>query len=228
MEKSDIFHAVQEKLIEDLSGVVDSVKREYESRLENSWIFNYLNVRNLQPAELNTDYKREDLEGFLKKAFDENLGIVKENVPELKTEDIYSLIEIIGNLYELLGSRAEAELSGLEAVAFKYDDPKQLVKEEFERARAFNSKEEHEKWLEEFSENAKIILDYVENNAHVLSQKKGFGWKIKLSIARAYLKSAFGVKLNLKKLPEDISVSRGAVLDSYKKYEQELIESRYQ
>lgn len=229
MEKIDLFQSIQERLVQDLTTVVNSVKAEYKSRLGNPWIFDYLDkiIENPQPASLSTlNYNRDDLETTLKKAIDEKFNKEKK-ILEIKTEDVHNLVNVVGNLYELVCLRTDAEISSLESKIQEYNNSEQLVKVEFDKSKAFNSKEEHQKWLTEFSKNIGIILDYAEKKAQTLSQKNGLRWKARLTATKIYLKRNFGISLDLTRLPEDIGLVRKAVLNSYQRYEQELIEKRY-
>lgn len=229
MEKIDLFHSIQERLAQDLATVVNSVKDEYKSRLGNPWILDYLNksLENPQTASLSIlNYNKEDLEANLNKVIDEKFDSGRE-IFEIKDEEVHNFVNTVGNLYELVCLRTNTEISSLESKIQEYSNSKQLIKAEFDKSKAFNSKKEHQEWLAGFSNNIRIILDYAEKKSQALSQKNGFIWKARLAITKVYLKNSFGIDLNLTRLPEDISLIRKAILNSYQKYEQELIKSRY-
>jgi hypothetical protein len=230
MKKTDILYDIQKKLIQDLGFVISEVKEEYKNSLNNSWVFDHLDdlIKKLQPARVDKiDYDRKDLETDLKKAVDEHLKEMQGHIPEIKTEDIHNLICTVGDLYELIYSRAEAELSSLELNISKYDNSEQLVKSEFEKSKAFDAKEEHQKWLADVLGKLGEILNYVENLGQTLANKKGIKWKIKVKSAKYYLWWKLGISLDIPKLAEDISVAKRAILNSYRNYEDKLIERRY-
>lgn len=213
-----------------MSQVVGSVKQQYAHSLNNSWVFGYLDglVNKLQPAKAEgVGHTRERLEAGLRMKVDEKLGIVQTHVPEIKTEDVYELVITVGNLYELVCSRAEAELSCLEPKSTQYSDAEQLVNAEFDKSRAFASEDEHRKWLADVLGNLEAIFDYSESIGNILSNKSGFGWLLKISAAKVYLQHKLGINLEVSELAEDVSIAKQAVIGSYQKYEEELMRRRY-
>jgi len=230
MERADILYGIQRKLIDDLGSIVFEVKGKYKDKLNNAWVFDYLDklVKNLEPKRVEgVSYTRADIENNLKALVAEKIVTVQKHVPEIKTEDVYSLINVAGKLYELIYSRAEKELSSLESIASKYSSAEQLVNSEFNKCKAFKTKEDHKKWLIDVSNSLGTVFMYVEGLGNTLANKSGFGWKIKLAGAKAYLKRALGVSLDLPQLAADVSVAKEAILKTYQGYENKLIKSRY-
>ncbi len=76
----------------------------------------------------------------MKTAVDEYLKAIQKHIPEINTEDVHNLISVVGDLYELIYSRAEAELLTLGSNISKYDSSEQLVNSEFENSKAFDIK----------------------------------------------------------------------------------------
>lgn len=229
MNREDIFHDIQEKLIQDLVSVVDSIKEKYKSKMHNPGVFDYSAqvIKSLQSTNLSVfTFSRDNLEISLNKVFNEKLNLAK-HILEIRTKEVHNLINIVGDLYEMMCLRTEVELSSLESKIPEYDNSKQLVEKEVYKSKAFSSKEEHQRWLRDFLGNLKTIFDYVESKAKILAEKKGIDWKFKLMFAKSYLKNKFGISFDLTKLPEDIKVMRKAVLNSYSRYERRLIDSRY-
>ncbi len=101
------------------------------------------------------------------------------------------------------------------------------MKSEFEKSKAFDAKEEHQKWLADVLDKLGEILNYVENLGQTLANKSGFKWYIKVKAAKQYLWWKFGISLDIPKLADDISVAKKAILNSYRNYEDKLIERRY-
>lgn len=229
MEKTDILTAIQEKLIQDLGFVVNNVERDYKPKLNNSWVFKYIGnfIQQLKPAKVDdVSYSRKDVENTIKKSIDENLPKIQNHVPEIKTSDAYSLIPVAGNLYNLISSRADNELTSLESKAANYERSKELINSEFDNSNAFLSKNDHREWVESVSDNLGVVFDYIQNLGNTLSKKKGLSWKIKLKAAKIYLKSKLNIKLNLGELAEDIAVVKDAVISAFQEYEELSIAKR--
>lgn len=230
MEKADILYGIQRKLIDDLGSIIVEVKGQYKNKLNNAWVFDNLDglIKKLEPKRVKgVEYTRSDIENNLRSLVNEKIGGIQKHVPEVKTEDALSLVGVAGELYELIYSRAEKELSVLESNASKYSSAEELVNAEFNKAKAFKSKENHQTWLNNVSENLGNVFNYIEGLGITLSKKSGFGWRIKLTAAKIYLKGVLGIGLDLPKLAEDVSVAKEAILKTYQNYEKKLIDSRY-
>ncbi|TKJ17109.1 hypothetical protein CEE44_01065 [Candidatus Woesearchaeota archaeon B3_Woes] len=230
MKRVDILYEVQRKLIADLGLIVQEVRKNYQDRLNNAWVFDHLGglIKKLQPTRVETiNYSRKDLETTLSGAIEERIGTIQKHVPEIRTSDVHQLIQRAGNLYELIYSRAEAELSSLESKSDQYNDPKELVQSEFYNNQAFSKKDEHQTWVQDVTENLGAILNYVEVLGQQLAMKKGFGWKAKLAAAKVALSGKLGISLDLPKLAQDISIAKEAILTNYQQYETRLIKGRY-
>lgn len=230
MDKADILYYVQKKLIEDLSFIVSEVEVEYKNSLNNSWVFGLLYdlVKKLKPARVDKiDYSRNQMESDLKNAIDKHYKVIQSHVPEIKVEDIHSLISVLGDLYELIYLRATAEISTLEPKISKYESTEQLVMSEFENSKAFETKEEHQKWLSEVLNKLSAILNYIDNLGQTLVNKRGLMWKIKVKFAKQYLRWKLGIRLDIPKLSGDINVAKKAIINSYQRFENRLIECRY-
>jgi hypothetical protein len=230
MEKADVLYSIQRKLIDDLGSIIVEVKSQYNTLLNNTWVFDNLDglVKKLEPKRVEgVNYTRLDIENNLKNLINDKLSGIQKHVPEIKTEDVNSLVSVAGELYELIYSRAEKEVSALESIASNYSSAEELVKEKFSKSKSFKSKEDHQKWLDNVSKDIGTILNYVEGLGSTLAKKSGFGWKIKLTAAKVYLKGVLGIELDLPKLAADVSVAKEAILKTYQNYEKKLIDSRY-
>lgn len=230
MDKADILYHIQKKLIEDLGFIVSDLEVEYKNSLNNSWVFNLLYdlIKKLRPARVDkVDYTRNQMETDLRNTIDKHYKVIQGHIPEIEVEDIHSLISVLGDLYELIYSRAEAELSTLGSNTSKYESPEQLVMAEFENSKAFETKEEHQEWLSDVLGKLGSILNYFDNLGQTLASKTGLMWKIKVKFAKHYLKWKLGIQLDIPKLSGDISVAKKAVINSYRKFENRLIECRY-
>lgn len=230
MDKADILHDIRERLVQDFSSVISDVKEDYKSELSNIWVFDYLNelLKKLQSPRVDkADYRRKDFEHTLNELVDKQLSSIQRYVPEIKTEDIQNLISVAGDLYDLVCLREKAELSGLESSISKYESSKQLMETEFDKSKAFDSKEKHQEWITNVSKNLEVIFDYVEDLGQTLAEKRGLIWAVKLSLTKNSLKSRLGVDLNLASLAEDVSIAKEAFLNKYHEHENKLIESRY-
>lgn len=152
MNREDIFHDIQEKLIQDLVSVVDSIKEKYKSKMHNPRVFDYSAqvIKSLQSTNLSVfTFSRDNLEISLNKVFNEKLNLAK-HILEIRTKEVHNLINIVGDLYEMMCLRTEVELSSLESKIPEYDNSKQLVEKEVYKSKAFSSKEEHQRWLRDF------------------------------------------------------------------------------
>ncbi len=230
MEKTDILFDVQKRLIQDLTKIVSTVQEEYGHRLNNAWVFDYLDafLRKLQPARVgNVEYNKSSLETVITETIDNNIGKIQSEIPEINKEDVYKLVDIAGDLYDLIYSRAQKELASLESKASKYNSSEELVQSEFDKVKAFRTKREHQKWMINFSDGMNAILTYVEQMGESIANKTGLIWKGKLLAAKRYLKTHFDVKLSLSELAQDVNIIREAIIKNYEQYENQLIETRY-
>ena len=206
MKNSDILYCVQKKLIDDLNQIVRDVKPKYNNRISNYWVFNSFEelLKSLHPAKAESaEDVKEGLEARLQTAADKTVNAIKNHIPEVNAEDIHKLISNAGSI---IYARAEAELAGLKPKSSQYDNAEQLIEAEFQQAKGFNSSKEHQEWLSKVSGSLGDIFDYVEDMGRILAEKRGFGWKIKLAIAKTYLQARFRISLDLPRLAEDTRV----------------------
>ena len=227
MENSDILYCVQKKLIDDLSLIVKDVKQRYNTKISNSWIFDSFDelLKGLQPARVESaEGVRQDLEAKLQKAADKTVNAIQNHIPEVNAADTSKLISSAGSI---IYARAEAELAGLKPKSSQYDNAEQLIEAEFQQAKGFSSDKEHHEWLTKVSGSLGDIFDYVEDMGRILNEKRGFGWKIKLAIAKTYLQARLGISLDLPRLAEDTRVIKKAVIENYQQYENRLIAERF-
>jgi len=156
-----------------------------------------------------------------------HLPTIQKHVSEITTEGVQKLITTAGDIGQLVYSRALAETEALEKRAVDYNSVKDLVDGEFMRSQAFPDAETHQNWVDEFTLKLVRVFDYAESLSTTLSAKKGLGWKTKLIGARAYLRRKFDLDLDLQELTQDLKVARDAVLETYRSYEENLMNSRY-
>lgn len=234
MDRTDILYEIQKKLIEDLKGVVDTVKEDYKDKLKNSWVLDQLDglLEKLQPKSVeNVEYSRKDLEGYLTNLIDSKLDKVKEHLPEIKENDLYKFVTFAGNLYELIHKRAELEVSALESKAFSYSNPVDLIDNEFKKSKAFDSKTEHQEWVNEVSKNLGEVFDHIGHLSNLVLSVEGFFAKSKLKgklvAAKAYLLGKYGINVSFKNLAKDLPVAKEAILKNYDIYESGLMDTRY-
>lgn len=235
MKKTDILCGIQGKLIESLDLAINDVKTEYKNRPNNLWVLDYSDMLVKKLHSIKNDdgnYSRYDFESLLNDTLNRYVRIL-EHVPEVDIGELHNLINVAGDLYELVRVREEAELSGLESKISKYDSSERLIKSEYDKCKAFKSKEEHQEWLTNFSSKLRIILDYIENLGEAFANKEcptwkdKIAWKAKLAIAKKFLKAKLGIHIDLPNLAEDVSVLKKSFLNEYKESENKLIESRY-
>ncbi len=187
IDNADIIYDFLKKLIQDLGLIFGDVQKGCKE-IKNTLIFNHLEgfIKKLQPVRIdNINYSRNNIEADLKKLVDENLEIARKYSLEIKSEDAHNLISVIGDLYTMAYKRAEAELFSLRLDISKHSSSEELIKSEFNNSRAFNLKEEHQKWLADVVEKLSLISSQIKNvSQNITSQMTGWWWNIKLTFAK--------------------------------------------
>ena len=228
MNRLEIMAAVQQKLVGDVAEVVEDVEEEYGNKLTNSWVFDYIedSLENFSPVDVEAveNMSRKEVESQLKEKIDEALPDIKKHMPEIDIKDIYCLIPGFGRMYDLISRRTDLELKGLEKLTHHYSHAEALVNNEYAFTKAFDSEEEHRKWVQDFSKELDNVLEHARYLGEISAEDRG-------AIRRKHLQNKirlkFGIKLRIKDLPEDIDLARKAILDSYGAYEEGLIQTRY-
>ncbi len=224
MNNADIISDFLKKLIQDLGLIFSNVQKDCKE-IKNAFIFNHLEefIKKLQPVRIdNINYSRNNIEADLKKLVDENLEIARKYSLEINSEDTHNLISVIGDLYAMAHKRAEVELSSLRLNLSKHNSSEELMKSEFNNSKAFDSKEEHQKWLADAVEKLSLISSQINNvSQNITNQMTGLWWNIKLKAAK------FFHGFDIPSLTEDISIINEAIINNYQKYENSLIDRRY-
>ena len=220
IDNADIIYDFLKKLIQDLGLIFSDVQKDCKE-IKNTLIFNHLEGFNkkLQPVRIdNINYSRNNIEADLKKLVDENLEIARKYSLEIKSEDTHNLISVICDLYAIAHKRAEVELSSLRLKLSKHNSSEELMKSEFNNSKAFDSKEEHQKWLADAVDKLKAISSQINNvSQNITDQMTGWWWNIKLKAAKYY----YG--FDIPNLTEDISIINKSISNNYQKYQNILI-----
>ncbi len=230
MKKRDIENAVQSKLIDDLEDVVRQVRQEYQGKVSNAWVFDYIEgfMKRMHPGNMDKlDYTRTEMQEKMHAVADKHMTKVQHHMSEIKNEDIGTIVHLAGNMYELIKKRTNAEVDYLVASREGYNSAEELVANEFYKSKAFKTKQAHKRWVNKFSKSLEEMLGKVQEMGDVVAAKRGFMWDMKLGAVKAYLLAKKHINLYVRNMGSDLKVAKEAILTNYKEYEKELMDKRY-